>query len=335
MSNRIIVTGAAGFIGSNLVRALNARGYKDVIAVDHLKRGEKFQNLLSLDLADFIDKKDFYTRFRTGEFDDVEAIFHQGACSDTMEHDGSYMMANNYETSRLLLERCGMKGTRLIYASSAATYGASKKFVEDPAFEKPLNVYGYSKLLFDRIVRKSLPDRRAQLVGLRYFNVYGPHEQHKSRMASVAYHNYQQFISEKRVKIFGAYGDCAAGEQKRDFLFVEDAVAVNLWFFDHPEKSGVFNLGSGEARPFNDVAAAVVNGMLQINGEESMPLEALVRSGLIEYIPFPESLKGKYQCFTRADLTALRQIGCDHVFTSVTEGVRRYVQHLHDAQNTL
>lgn len=334
MSNRIIVTGAAGFIGSNLVKGLNARGFKDVIAVDHLKHGEKFQNLLALDLTDFIDKSEFYPRYRAGEFDDVEAIFHQGACSDTMEHDGRYMMANNYETSRLLLDRCEMTKTRLFYASSAATYGASAEFVENPLFEQPLNVYGYSKLLFDRIVRQQLPNRRNQVVGLRYFNVYGPHEQHKGRMASVAFHNLHQYRTENRVKLFGAYGGCEAGEQKRDFLFVDDAVAVNLWFFDHPDRSGVFNLGSGEARPFNDVATAVINTMLETSRQEPMDLDALVRAGFIEYIPFPEALRGKYQCYTRADLSSLRQVGCHHVFSDVNEGVRRYVRYLCNAEKS-
>ena len=327
---RIIVTGAAGFIGSNLVRALNARGVDDVIAVDNLTQGDKFRNLVDLRLGDYVDKTTFYDDFARGHYGRVEAVFHQGACSDTMQHDGRYMLANNYRCSRLLLDACIARGTRLLYASSAATYGGSSTFVEDPAHEHPLNVYGYSKLLFDQVVRRALPTAPIQIAGFRYFNVYGPGEQHKGRMASVAYHHEQQFRADGRVRLFGAYGGYGPGEQKRDFVFVDDVAAVNLWFFDHPGARGVFNLGSGRAQPFNEVAVAVINGLRAQRGEAPRDLAALVAAGLIEYIDFPAALVGKYQCYTEADLTRLRAAGCDHVFAPVEQGVAAYVRHLQE-----
>ena len=197
---RVVVTGAAGMIGSNLVHGLNRLGAKEVIAVDDLTDGPKYRNLLGSTLADYFDKDEFYTRFAAGELGKIDAILHEGACSDTMEHDGKFMLENNYRCSKTLLDACLAQGTRLLYASSAATYGASETFREEPAFEAPLNVYGYSKLLFDQVVRRYLPTLRSQggtqdgqIVGFRYFNVYGPREQHKGRMASVAFHHFNQF----------------------------------------------------------------------------------------------------------------------------------------------
>ncbi len=329
---RIIVTGAAGFIGSNIVQALNERGYDDIIAVDNLTKGEKFKNLSGLKISDYVDKKDFYPRFGRQEFGQVEAVFHEGACSDTMEHNGQYMMENNYHMSRELLLACQAQGTRLLYASSAATYGASSTFSETPENEHPLNVYGYSKLLFDQIVRNHCgPDwtrQNKQVAGFRYFNVYGPHEQHKARMASVAYHQHFQFLDSGMVKLFGPYGGYASGAQMRDFIWIKDLVAVKLWFFDHPEKSGIFNLGSGQAQPFNDVALSVVNAHRRHQSKSALTLDAAVKEELIQYIEFPASLVGKYQCFTQADLTRLRQIGCAHEFKNVEQGVSAYIDHL-------
>jgi len=329
---RIVVTGAAGFIGSNIIQGLNARGITDIIAVDDLTQGDKFRNLSDLAIGDYVDAADFYQAFARGAYGRVEAVFHEGACSDTMEHNGKFMMANNYATSLQLFEAAQAQNTRLLYASSAATYGGSSVFAEDPAHEAPLNVYGYSKLLFDHKMRRLLGPRfecaGTQVVGFRYFNVYGPREQHKGRMASVAFHQFHQFQADGRVKLFGEYGGYAAGEQMRDFVYVDDVVAVNLWFFDHPQRSGLFNLGSGRAQPFNDVACAVVNSARAAQSMGHLDVSAMVAQGLIEYIPFPDALRGKYQCFTQADLGALRSSGCDHVFADVAQGVAAYAKWL-------
>ena len=329
---KIVVTGAAGFIGSNIIRGLNARGIRDIIAVDDLTEGDKFRNLADLQIDNYQDHHGFYERFARGDFGAVEAVFHEGACSDTMESNGRFMMDNNYGVSCQLFEACQARGTRMLYASSAATYGGSDTFREEPACEQPLNVYGYSKLLFDqrlrRLVGLHFENAKHQVVGFRYFNVYGPREQHKGRMASVAFHQHHQFLQDGKVKLFGAYGGYAQGEQQRDFVDVNDVVAVNLWFFDRPDVCGLYNLGSGRAQPFNDVALAVVNSHRGLRGESALTLAQAVQQGLIEYIEFPAALHGKYQCFTQADLGALRQAGCDHAFADVATGVGRYIQAL-------
>ena len=322
---KVVVTGAAGMIGSNLVHGLNAIGIDDVIAVDDLTDGPKYRNLLHAKLSDYFDRSEFYRRFANGEFGKVDVVLHEGACSDTMEHDGRYMMDTNYRCSKDLLDACQAQGTRLLYASSAATYGGSASFREEPTFEQPLNVYGYSKLLFDNVVRRMLPAAITQVAGFRYFNVYGPREQHKGRMASVAFHHFNQLRETGKVKLFGEYGGYASGAQSRDFVFVDDVVAVNLWFLQNPQASGIFNLGSGRAQPFNDVALATVNAARTLKGEATLPLVDLVKQGFIEYIPFPDALVGKYQCFTQADLTRLRATGCQHAFSDVAAGVQRYV----------
>ena len=325
---KVVVTGAAGMIGSNIVQGLNAIGIDDVIAVDNLTNGPKYRNLLGAKISDYFDKTDFYARFARREFGRVDAVLHQGACSDTMQHDGRYMLDTNYRCSKDLLDACQDQGTRLLYASSAATYGGSASFREEPQFEQPLNVYGYSKLRFANVVRRMLPKATSQVAGFRYFNVYGPREQHKGRMASVAFHNFNQFREHGKVKLFGEYGGYGPGMQSRDFVFVDDVVAVNLWFLQNPGQSGIFNLGSGRAQPFNDVAVATVNAARTLKGEAPLPLAELVSRALVEYIPFPEALVGKYQCFTQADLTRLRATGCDHVFADVATGVGRYVNWL-------
>jgi ADP-L-glycero-D-manno-heptose 6-epimerase len=324
-----VVTGAAGFIGSNLLRALNARGERDILAVDELQRGDKFRNLAQCEIADFMDKDEFRTRLAAGDLDgSFDAVFHEGACSDTMESDGRFMMENNYRYSMAVLEFCLEEEIPMLYASSAAVYGASTTFREERKHEAPLNVYGYSKFLFDQVVRRRLADAGSQVVGFRYFNVYGPNEWHKGRMASVAWHFFNQFQAEGRVRPFmgsGGYGD---GEQRRDFVSVEDVVKVNMHFLDHPERSGIFNVGTGRAQSFNDVALAAINACRREKAEAALGLDEARRHGLIEYADFPQALEGKYQNFTQADIGALRRAGYAEPFLPVEEGVARYCRQL-------
>ena len=325
---RVVVTGAAGMVGSNLVHGLNAIGIDDVIAVDDLTESAKFHNLLGASISDYFDRGEFYDRFALGELGRIDVIFHEGACSNTMEHNGRYMLETNYRCSRDLLDICQSRGTRLLYASSAATYGGSAVFREAAEHERPLNVYGYSKLLFDNIVRRALPTARSQVAGFRYFNVYGPREQHKGRMASVACHHFGQLRETGKVQLFGEYGGYGPGQHTRDFVYVDDVVAVNLWFLRHPERSGIFNVGTGRAQPFNDVAHATINASRALRAEAPLSLEQQVSQGLIEYVPFPPELVGKYQCHTQADLTLLRAAGCDVQFADVATGARRYSEWL-------
>lgn len=308
----IIVTGGAGFIGSNIVTALNKQGITDIIVVDDLTDGKKFDNLVDCDITDYLDKDDFIHKITKHEnnFPTIKAILHQGACSKTTEWDGRYMMQNNYEYSKKLLHFCLKQQIPLIYASSAAVYGNNKIFQEEPACEKPLNVYGYSKLQFDRYVRRLSPQAKSQIVGLRYFNVYGPNEHHKGPMASVAFHFNEQLKQYGTVKLFVGCDDYADGEQLRDFIYVADVVAINLWFLNRPQHSGIFNVGTGRTQTFNAVAKAVTNW----HGK-----------GKIEYIPFPEHLKGCYQSFTQANITKLRKLGCDLQFRSIEQGVKDYL----------
>jgi ADP-L-glycero-D-manno-heptose 6-epimerase len=325
----VIVTGAAGFIGSNIVKGLNARGVSDIIAVDDLTHGDKFVNLADCEIADYVDKDEFIEAIQQGKFEDaVDAILHEGACSDTTERDGRLMMRTNYEYSKALLHYCIEESVPYIYASSAAVYGAHTTFREHPESEAPLNVYGYSKLLFDQYVRRSAAEHSAQVVGLRYFNVYGDREQHKGRMSSVAYHFFNQYRAAGTVKLFegsGGYGD---GEQRRDFISVEDVVRMNLFFFDHPEIAGIYNAGTGAAQSFNDVAVATVNACRSAAGEMALTLDALQAQGIIRYVPFPEDLKGRYQSFTEADPTGLRSAGYTAPFLTVEQGVKRYCERL-------
>ncbi|MBB1630684.1 MULTISPECIES: ADP-glyceromanno-heptose 6-epimerase [Cupriavidus] len=324
----IIVTGAAGFIGSNLVKGLNERGEDNVVAVDNLTRADKFHNLVDCEIRDYLDKSEFLERFKRGEFGKVRAVFHEGACSDTMETDGRYMMENNFRYTQALMDACLEQGTQFLYASSAATYGASQVFKEERQYEKPLNVYGYSKFLFDQVVRRTLPSALSQIVGFRYFNVYGPREAHKGRMASVAFHNFNQFRADGTVKLFGEYGGYAPGGHTRDFISVEDVVKVNLFFLEHPDKSGIFNLGTGRAQPFNDIAATVVNTLREADGRPQLTLDEMVQEGLVEYIKFPDALRGKYQCYTQSDVSRLRGAGYKDAFYTVEEGVSRYCRWL-------
>lgn len=324
-----VVTGAAGFIGANLVKGLNAQGITDILAVDDLTQGDKFRNLADCRISDYLDKDEFLARIRSGAFRrTVKAIFHQGACSDTTASDGRYVMENNYAYSCVLLDFCTAELIPFIYASSAATYGAHAEFREEPDCEGPLNVYGYSKLLFDQRVRRLSPGG-SQVVGLRYFNVYGDREQHKGRMASVAYHFFNQYRADGHVRLFegsGGYGD---GEQRRDFVSVEDVVRVNLYFLQNGGKSGIFNCGTGAAQSFNDVAVATVNACRSAESKDALSLAQLQQQGVIRYITFPGDLKGKYQSYTQADLTALRGTGgYQESFLNVEQGVSYYCRQL-------
>jgi ADP-L-glycero-D-manno-heptose 6-epimerase len=325
----IVVTGAAGFIGSNLVRALNARGQRRVLAVDDLTQGDKFRNLVDCDVCDYLDRDEFLARLETGDFDDdVGAILHQGACSDTMEQDGRFMLRNNYRYSVALVEHCQDNDIPFLYASSASVYGGGDVFREERRYERPLNVYGYSKFLFDQYVRRLLPDRTAPIVGFRYFNVYGPREAHKGRMASVARHFFDEYMAGGRVRLFKGSGGFGDGEQRRDFVHVDDVVAANLWFLEHPDASGVFNLGTGRATTFNAMAAAVINAIEARRGGPRRTVAALVDAGAIEYVAMPAALEGKYQSFTEADLAALRGAGYAAPFVDADEGADRYVERL-------
>lgn len=312
----IIVTGGAGFIGSNLVKALNQKGYNNIIVVDNLKNGIKFRNLVDCQIADYYDKRDFFEQLQNKSLKKkVSAIFHLGACSTTTEWDGHYIMQNNYEYSKLLLHFCMKRGIPFIYASSASVYGNGKVFKEESQYEKPINMYAYSKYLFDQYVRQYLsdPELESQIVGLRYFNVYGYRESHKGKMASVVFHFNNQLKTSNKLKLFEGCDGYENGEQRRDFVYVQDTIDVKLWLFENPQIKGIFNVGTGKSQTFNEVAQAVLKWH---------------NCGEIEYIPFPEHLKGSYQSFTEADISALIKAGYSKPFKDVQTGVKLYLDQL-------
>ncbi len=331
----IAVTGAFGFIGSNIIKELNNKGFKDIIAVDNLSNGSKIKNLTDCEILDYVDKEDFLKEIINGEYDNqIDYIIHQGACSATTVLDGKYMMKNNYEYSSTLLEFAQKNEIPMLYASSASVYGASAIFIEKREFEAPLNVYGYSKFLFDQMVRRYFENGlTAPIVGLRYFNVYGARESHKERMASVVLHNFNQFQATGSVKLFEGCQGYANGGQVRDFISIEDVVKVNMFFFenhlnDKEEISGIFNCGTGNARSYNDLSLATINACRQKDGLDKLSLEQAVHDGIIQYISFPADLSGKYQCYTQADINGLRESGYKETFLSLEDGVTRYVDVL-------
>lgn len=310
----IIVTGGAGFIGSNLIQGLNVRGMTDILVVDDLTDGRKCLNLADAHIRDYMDKDDFLQRVQAGQdLGKVEAVFHQGACSATTEWDGKFVMRVNYEYTKVLLNWATALRIPFYYASSASVYGAGSVFKEERGNENPLNAYAFSKFMFDEHLRPQLHAMKSPVVGLRYFNVYGPREQHKGSMASVAFHMHQQLKAGDSVRLFEGSDGYGPGRQERDFIHVEDVVAVNLWLLDNPQVSGIYNCGTGRAQSFNDVAHAVI---------------AHHQRGCIEYIAFPDNLKGRYQSYTQADMGALRQAGYSAPFLSVEEGVQRYLEWL-------
>ena len=310
----IIVTGGAGFIGSNLVLGLNEKGREDIIVVDAADKA-------SIDILDdakfieYLDIEEFRLKIRGNKSfaTDIDAVFHQGACSRTTEWDSMYMMDNNYSYSKDLYHYCQDNHIPYIYASSAAVYGTNLEFDENRKNESPVNVYGYSKYLFDEYIRKQSIHNRNQVVGLRYFNVYGPREQHKGEMASTAFHFNQQLLNQGIVKLFKGSGGYDDGEQRRDFIYVDDIVAVNIWFLENDNVSGIFNVGTGASRSFNDMASNIIKW----HGR-----------GDIEYIEFPQHLKNSYQHFTEASVGNLRNAGYKNDFTSLENGIDEYLSWL-------
>lgn len=312
----IVITGGAGFIGSNLINSLNKQGFDDILVVDDLLDGAKFVNLADQRIVDYMDKDLFLSKVTDGSFqEDVTALVHLGACSSTTEWDGEFVMRNNYEYSKSMLHYCLENKIQFIYASSASVYGIGETFIEDLKYEKPINMYAYSKFLFDQYVRKRFDSFESQVVGLRYFNVYGPREQHKGSMSSVAFHFNNQIKSEGICRLFDGIDGYKNGGQLRDFVYVGDVVDAKMWLLENSAVSGIFNLGTGKAQSFNDVAEAVVDW----HGK-----------GEIEYIPFPDHLKGRYQSFTQADISLLRSKGYKNTFKTVQQGVKEYLDFLND-----
>lgn len=312
----IIVTGGAGFIGSNLIKGLNEQGFDEILLVDNLTNCVKFKNLVNIKFADYIDKIDFINEIKLGHFDhlNVEAIFHLGACSNTMETDGKYMMKNNYEYSKELMNFAIKKNIQFIYASSASVYGNGKNgFKEETECEGPINMYAFSKFNFDNYVRRRIENCNNQIVGLRFYNVFGPNECHKGKMASVMYHFYYQLKEKNEVRLFEGIDGIKDGEQKRDFVYVKDVVKVMLFFMNNKNKSGIFNCATGNAHTYNEVA----NNLIKLNG-----------SGNIKYIKFPQELAGKYQTYTQADLSKLRNIGYKSDFTSLADAIKEYYEYI-------
>ncbi len=310
----IIVTGGAGFIGSNIVRALNERNYKDILIVDNLGMNDKFKNIAGLTFEDYMSAADFLSAIDNYKIHGATTIFHQGACSDTMNYDADFMIKTNYEYSKTLLHFCIANRIDFIYASSAATYGSGKNgFSEKTECEEALNPYAFSKLLFDRYVMRHINMAKGKVIGLRYFNVFGPQEQHKCNMASMVYQMYQQIKDTGVIKLFKGSDGYADGEQKRDFIYVKDVANVNIWCGENTLENGIYNCGTGNATTFNSLAQAVISTL---------------GKGKIEYIDMPEELIGKYQSFTQADTKKLLDAGYKGKFTTIDDAVKEYCKIL-------
>ncbi len=308
----ILVTGGAGFIGSNIVKALNNMGREDIIIVDKdLGKNNKFKNLIGLKYLDFIDRRIFLSIVNSKSImSEVDLVIHQGACSDTTQTDSSYIMDTNYDFSKMLLYMCIEYNIDFIYASSAATYGLSTDCKVNPDNEFPLNIYGFSKLAFDEFVRRQIKHSSNKIIGLRYFNVYGPGEQHKGRMASVPYHMYKQIQENHQYKLFEG-----SDNFKRDFIYIDDVVKVTLFFaFNKDVIQGIFNCGTGIVRSFKEMGNIVET--------------CFTPSPLCEIIPFPNDLEGKYQTFTKADISPLRDMGYRYSFTTLEDGIMKYYSRL-------
>ena len=312
----IVVTGGAGFIGSHLVLGLNKTGANKIVVVDNLKNEEKNKNLIEAKIVDYIDKIDFLKLIEKRDpfCEDIDFIFHQGACTVTTEWDGRYMLENNFRYSKVLLNFCLERSIPFIYASSAAVYGINSNFAEKRKNEGPINIYGYSKWLFDQYVRSLKNKIKSQVVGLRYFNVFGPGEAHKNNMASVVYHFDSQINEMGELKLFKGSHGYDDGEQRRDFIFVDDVIKINLWMMNNSNISGIYNVGTGKSHSFNDIANAVIKRR---------------KTGRIKYIPFPKELEESYQSYTEANLENLRSVGYEKEFIALDEGVSTYLDAIY------
>ena len=311
MKDTIVVTGGAGFIGSNLISNLNSTGYTNIILSDYFVNGKQVSNVNHLKINDFIPPDDLCDFIKNNR---VDKMFHLGACSDTTEWNGEYMLEKNFSFSKRLLTACTLKKIPFVYASSASVYGLSEQFGENSSNEKPLNIYGFSKLLFDNFVRSKLSVFDSLVCGVRFFNVFGANEGHKKGMASVMYHFNNQLLSSGVIKIFRGSHNFGDGEHLRDFIEVNDAIDLTTWLSNRkPSDSGIYNCGTGVARSFNEVAQLVVNWH---------------KKGKIEYIDFPCTLMPFYQPHTCADIRRIRTLGYTNSFMTLEEGVNRYMNWL-------
>ncbi|AGC03873.1 ADP-L-glycero-D-manno-heptose-6-epimerase [Candidatus Blochmanniella chromaiodes str. 640] len=309
----IVVTGGAGFIGCNIIKALNKIAYKNILVVDNLKNGKKYNNLKSLYISDYMDKNCFIKNILNNPVNsyikDIDVVFHEGACSSTTEWDGKYMMENNYQYSKDLLFYCLKNKIPFIYASSASVYGKDTRMLLHPqTYEQPMNIYSYSKFLFDQYVRTILPKVASQVCGLRYFNVYGPYEAHKGSMASIIFQLYQQITSKKHPTLF-----IGSKQLNRDFIYIEDIVDINLWAWNN-KISGIFDCGTGKSKSFEFIANIVLSFFNQ--------------NITIKYISMPKKIRDHYQIFTQANISQLRTTGYCKEFTNLNQGICRYLNWL-------